>query len=57
MTVHNHAVVGVGHRLAKVFYLGLETVDERAIHADLARPHLHHRARAFSVLIESERGL
>ena len=44
MTVHNHAVVWVDHRVAKVFYLGLETVDERAIHADLARPHLHHRA-------------
>ena len=43
MTVHNHAVVWVDHRVAKVFYLGLEAVDERTIHADLATPHLHHK--------------
>ena len=39
MTVHNHAVVWVDHRVAKVFYLGLEAVDERTILADLATPH------------------
>ena len=44
MTVHNHAVVWVDHRVAKVFYLGLEAVDERTILADLATPHLHHKA-------------
>lgn len=44
MTVHNHAVVWIDHRVAKVFYLGLEAVDERTIHADLATPHLHHKA-------------
>ena len=44
MTVHNHAVVWVDHRLAKVFYLRLEAVGEWTIHADLARPHLHHKA-------------
>jgi len=27
MTVHNHAVVWVDHRVAKVFYLGLDAVD------------------------------
>ena len=43
MPVHNHAVV-VDHRVAKVFYLGLEVVDERTIHANLATPHLHHKA-------------
>jgi hypothetical protein len=43
MPVHNHAVV-VDHRVAKVFYLGLEAVDERTIHANLATPHLHHKA-------------
>ena len=37
MPVHNHAVV-VDHRVAKVF------VDERTIHANLATPHLHHKA-------------
>lgn len=44
MTVHNHAVVWVDHRVAKIFYLGLDAVDERTIHADLATPHLHHKA-------------
>ena len=44
MTVHNHAVVWIDHRLAKVFYLGMEAVDERTIHADLATDHLHHKA-------------
>jgi hypothetical protein len=44
MTVHNHAVVWVDHRVAKIFYLGLDAVDERTVHADLATPHLHHKA-------------
>lgn len=29
MTVHNHAVVWIDHRVAKIFYLGLEAVDEQ----------------------------
>ena len=44
MTVHNHAVVWVDHRVAKIFYLGLEAVDERTIDANLATPHLHHKS-------------
>jgi hypothetical protein len=44
MTVHNHAVVWIDHRVAKVFYLGLEAVDQRIIHADLEIGHLHHKA-------------
>jgi hypothetical protein len=44
MTVHNHAVVWIDHRVAKVFYLGLEATDERTIHSDLATEHLHHKA-------------
>lgn len=44
MTVHNHAVVWVDHRIAKIFYLGLDAVDERTVHADLQTPHLHHKA-------------
>lgn len=44
MTVHNHAVVWVDHRVAKIFYLGLEAVDEKTVHADLANAHLHHKA-------------
>ena len=44
MTVHNHAIVWVDHRVAKVFYLGLEAVDERTVHAELETGHLHHKA-------------
>jgi hypothetical protein len=41
---HNQAVVWIDHRVAKVFYLGMEAVAERTIHADLATAHLHHKA-------------
>lgn len=44
MTVHNHAIVWVDHRVAKIFYLGLDVIDQRAIHADLSTEHLHHKA-------------
>ena len=44
MSVHNHAIVWVDHRLAKVFYLGLDVVDQRTIRADLPTEHLHHKA-------------
>ena len=45
MATHNHAVVWIDHRVAKVFYLGLEATDESAvIHANLATEHLHHKA-------------
>jgi hypothetical protein len=44
MTVHNHVVVWIDHRLAKVFYLGLDAVDEQTIPADLPTAHLHHKA-------------
>jgi hypothetical protein len=44
MTVHDHVVVWIDHRLAKVFYLGLNAVDEQTILADLPTAHLHHKA-------------
>ena len=44
MTVHNHAVVWIDHRVAKIFLLGLDAVDEKTIHSDLATDHLHHKA-------------
>ena len=44
MTVHNHAIVWVDHRVAKIFYLGLDVVDQRTIRADLPTEHLHHKA-------------
>ena len=44
MTVHNHAVVWIDHRVAKIFFLGLDAVDEKTIHSDLATDHLHHKA-------------
>ena len=45
MTVHNHAVVWVDHLVAKVFYLGLDAVEEKKIHAKLENQHLHHKAQ------------
>lgn len=45
MTVHNHAVVWVDHLVAKVFYLGMDAVDEKKIHAKLENEHLHHKAQ------------
>lgn len=46
MTVHNHAVVWVDHRVAKIFYLALEAVDHKAIHANLKSEHLHHKTHS-----------
>ena len=44
MTAHNHAVVWIDHRTAKIFYLGLDSADERKIDAKLENEHLHHKA-------------
>ena len=44
MTVHNHTIVWIDHRVANVFYLGLDDVDERTVHADLEAEHMHHKA-------------
>src|SRR3954454_21098933 len=44
MTVRNHAVIWVDHRVARIFYLGLESVDQRSIHAEMTTGHLHHKA-------------
>lgn len=44
MTVHNHAVVWIDHRTAKIFYLGLDSADEQTIDARLENQHLHHKA-------------
>lgn len=44
MSVHNHAIVWIDHRVAKIFYLGLDVVDQRTIRADLPTEHLHHKA-------------
>ena len=44
MTAHNHAVVWVDHRVARIFFLGLDAVDEKTVHSELATGHLHHKA-------------
>jgi hypothetical protein len=44
MTIHNHAVVWVDHLVAKIFYLGLDAVDQRTIRSNLPTEHLHHKA-------------
>ena len=44
--LHNHAVVWIDHRVAKVFYLGPNAADELKIEANLATEHLHHKANS-----------
>ncbi len=44
MSSHNHAVVWIDHRVAKIFFFGLNEVDTQSIEAHLASGHLHHRA-------------
>lgn len=46
MVSHNHAVVWIDHRVARIFFLGLDTVDALSIEAHLTSAHLHHRANA-----------
>jgi len=46
MTVHNHALVWIDHRLAKLFYLGLDAVEQVTIEAHLTTEHLHHKANS-----------
>jgi hypothetical protein len=44
MTIHNHAVVWINHRVAKIFFLGLDAGDELTIHSELSTEHLYHKA-------------
>lgn len=46
MSTHNHAVVWIDHRIAKIFFLGRDDVDARPVQAHLPNGHLHHRANA-----------
>jgi len=46
MTAHNHALVWIDHRLAKLFYLGLDAVERVTIEAHLTTEHLHHKANS-----------
>jgi stalled ribosome rescue protein Dom34 len=46
MTVHNHAVVWIDHRLARIFFLGLDAADELTIYSRLSSEHLHHKAQS-----------
>ncbi len=46
MKTHNHAVVWIDHRIAKIFFLGLNDVDTLTVQAHLATEHLHHKANA-----------
>lgn len=43
---HNHAVVWIDHRVAKIFFLGLNAAETQSIEAHLATGHLHHRANS-----------
>jgi hypothetical protein len=44
MSTHNHAVVWTDHRIAKIFFLGLNEADVQKVEAHLPSGHLHHKA-------------
>ena len=44
MTAHNHAVVLIDHRIARIFFIGLTGTDEVVVHSRHAGEHLHHKA-------------
>ena len=44
MPSHNHAVVWIDHREARVFHFDRESVDKLVLHPDNPTKHLHHKA-------------
>ena len=44
MTSHNHAVVWIDHREARVFRFDRDSVDQLVLHPDNPTKHLHHKA-------------
>ena len=46
LTSHNHAVVWIDHREARVFHFDRESVDRLALHPDNPPKHLHHKANS-----------
>ena len=44
MSTHNHAVVWIDHKEAKVVFVGLTGSEEVTVHSSHADDHLHHKA-------------
>jgi hypothetical protein len=46
MTAHQHTVVWIDHREAKLFGFGPEDVDKLVIHSDKPTQHIHYKANS-----------
>lgn len=46
MTEHNHAVIWIDHREARVFHFNADEVEKLVIHPDNRHVHLHHKANS-----------
>jgi stalled ribosome rescue protein Dom34 len=44
MTVHNHTVVWIDHREARVFHFSPDDVDRMVVRPDDPHVHIHHKA-------------
>ena len=44
MTKHQHTIVWIDHREAKLFNFGLDDVEKLVIHPDHPSHHIHHKA-------------
>jgi stalled ribosome rescue protein Dom34 len=46
MQTHNHAVIWVDHRQARIFHVGLTGTDEIVLRSHLPTQHIHHKANS-----------
>jgi stalled ribosome rescue protein Dom34 len=46
MTEHNHAVIWIDHREARVFHFSADDVEKLVLHPENRHTHLHHKANS-----------
>ncbi|WP_294532689.1 translational machinery protein [uncultured Rhodoblastus sp.] len=46
MTLHNHSLVWIDHREARVFHFSADEVDRLVVRPDDPHAHIHHKANA-----------
>jgi stalled ribosome rescue protein Dom34 len=46
MTLHNHSVVWIDHREARVFHFNADEVDRLVVRPDDPHVHIHHKANS-----------
>lgn len=46
MTEHNHAIIWIDHREARVFHFGADDVEKLVIHPSNKHTHIHHKANS-----------